>query len=379
MGLKLFKRGKTYYVRGTVRGQSVFETTGTGNRAVAETIRIKTENRLLDHSIYGRVATLMFESAANNYEAAGGSMRYISEELKNGKPTGILHYFRGKVLATITQTDLEAAARALYPKASPETVNRQLFTPFIAVWNHAFASEPDMARKWRRPRAPKGTNVARLKPERAGTKPVAYGQAAAFIAAMSPAPAMLTAFLFYTGMRPIEAFALEAGDINVAGRWIVIRNSKTGEPRGVPMHEFLAGWLPDLVERGGRLFRTHKGKPYDTDDGGGLKTAINGARRRSSIKGISPYTARHSVSTQLVINGVHAHIKDQILGHAADSMSRVYTHVPQKPLIEAINTLPVPAALLALPWVASPKDCWSRLVEGTGKRSDLAAKRFLGE
>lgn len=106
-----------------------------------------------------------------------------------------------------------------------------------------------------------------------------------------------------------------------------------------------------------------------TDGGGGqLKSAITGARKRSGIYDVSPYTARHSVSTQLVVNGVHPHIKDQILGHAADDMSRHYTHVPQAPLVEAINTLPVPAAWRALPWVADPIRWAGLLAEGTGRR-----------
>lgn len=86
---------------------------------------------------------------------------------------------------------------------------------------------------------------------------------------------------------------------------------------------------------------------------------------------VSPYTGRHTVSTQLVVNGVHPHIKDQILGHAADSMSRHYTNVPQAPLIEAIDTLPVPGVWRALPWLAAPLEWQSRLAEGTGRRTDL--------
>jgi hypothetical protein len=69
---------------------------------------------------------------------------------------------------------------------------------------------------------------------------------------------------------------------------------------------------------------------------------------------VSPYTGRHSCSTELVVAGVHSHIKDQILGHAVDSMSRHYTNVPQAPLIEAINKLPVPEAWRALPWWEDP-------------------------
>jgi site-specific recombinase XerD len=56
---------------------------------------------------------------------------------------------------------------------------------------------------------------------------------------------------------------------------------------------------------------------------GQIKTAIRNARSRSGVLGISPYTARHTVSTQLVVNGVHPHIKDQILGHA------VARHLPK--------------------------------------------------
>ncbi|MNL14313.1 hypothetical protein D3C87_1352480 [compost metagenome] len=55
-----------------------------------------------------------------------------------------------------------------------------------------------------------------------------------------------------------------------------------------------------------------------------------------------------------MINGVHPHIKDQILGHAVDDMSRHYTHVPQAPLIEAINTLPVPQVWKDMWWWADP-------------------------
>ena len=171
--------------------------------------------------------------------------------------------------------------------------------------------------------------------------------------------------LFYTGMRPIELFGLKAESVDIQKRWIVLASSKTDEPRGIPMHEFLVPLFTPLVERGGVLFRTPRGKPYPlTEDvGGQLKSAINGARRRSDVTDVSPYTARHTVSTQLVINGVHSHIKDQILGHAVDDMSRHYTHVPQGPLIEAINTLPVVDTWRKAWWWDDPVGCSCRLVK----------------
>jgi integrase/recombinase XerD len=89
------------------------------------------------------------------------------------------------------------------------------------------------------------------------------------------------------------------------------------------------------------------------------------------LREISPYTARHTVSTQLVINGVHGHIKDQILGHAVDDMSRHYTNVPQAPLIDAINTLPIITAWADAPWMKDPVGMSKQYIEGMGTRNDL--------
>lgn len=378
MPLKLKQRGKVWWIRGTVHGQTVYESTGTHDKEVAEALRIKREAGLVSDHVYGAKATRTFAHAVESYLKAQGDARFVGTV-----DSGLLGHFYSWRLADIKQNDLDAAAAKLYPTAQPETRNRQCYTPFIAVWNHAVKNGWADVRLWSRPKKPKGTNVVRLVKRRAGTFPVEYEHAAKFVAAMSPAPAMVLTWIFYTGMRPIEVFAARAEDVNLAERWYVVPNSKIGEARGVPLHSFLCEWLAPLVERGlaaedGMLFRTPRNEPYGTiitevegEGGGGLKTAINGARRRSGIKDISPYTGRHTVSTQLVIAGVHPHIKDQILGHAADSMSRHYTNVPQRPLIEAIDLLPVPASWRSLPWVADPAKWWGKLAEGTGRRTDL--------
>jgi integrase len=381
MPLKLYKRGKVYWISGTVHGQTVRESAGTQQKEVAEAIRAKREAGLVSDHVFGPKATRTFAQAVESYWKAGGDNRFTGAIYDDGTRDGLLNHFYDKPLKDITQNDLDDAARTLYPTAQPETRNRQCYTPFIAVWNHAVKNGWADVRLWSRPKKPKGTNVVRLKSERSGQKPVDYDRAAKFVAAMSPAPAMLMTFLFYTGLRPIEAFALDAADVDLAGRWFVVRASKTGEPRGVPLHSFLCEWLAPLVERGladsKPLFRGPRGEPYTAvqEGGGGLKSAINGARRRSGIRDVSPYTGRHTVSTGLVVAGVHSHIKDQILGHAVTDMSRHYTNVPQASLVEAIDLLPVPALWRALPWVADPQEWWSRLAEGTGKRTDLERKK----
>ena len=364
MPVELYRRrdARNIYIRGTVRGQRVYESTGTDDQRVAEEIRIKREAQLLEESVHGKRATVTFFECAVSYMERGGSPRFLGTR-RDGRWTGLLGVFERKRLNEITQADLDRAADKLLPDGSAETRNRQVYTPFIAVWNHGISNQWAEARKWSRPRRPRGT-IHRLKPVRAGTRPVSYDRAATFVQAMSPAPAIVMTVLFYTGMRPIELFALRADEVDIKKRWIALPSSKTGEPRGVPMHDVLVPLLTCLVERGEPLFRTPRNDPYPLlEDGGGqLNSAIRGARRRTGILEISAYTARHTLSTQLVLNGIHPHIKDQILGHAVDDMSRRYTHVPQAHLIEAINTLPIIPAWASAPWMTDVRKYARKLV-----------------
>jgi integrase len=93
---------------------------------------------------------------------------------------------------------------------------------------------------------------------------VPYERAAQFVLAMSPAPAFVMTALFYTGMRPSELLALDADidDVRPKENWLVLASSKTGEPRGVPLHDFVVPLFTAPVKRGGRLFRTPRGESY---------------------------------------------------------------------------------------------------------------------
>lgn len=379
MPLKLVQRkaGSSWYIRGTVRGQGIYESTGTSDREVADQIRIKLEERLLTESVFGKRATITFAEAADAFIAAGGSPRFIFEVNSEGWSRGLAVELRGRKLADISQPVLDKLARKLYPKVLPATLVRQFYAPFRAVWNFAVRQDWAEVRIWDIPRKPKSTNAS-LPARKIGSFPVAYDHAARFMAALSPAPAMTMTALFFTGMRPIELFALEADDVDLEHRWLAVCSSKTGEARGVPIHEFLVPLFASLLQRGGKVFRTHDGRPYAVLDnaGGQLKAPLRAAQARCRIADISPYTARHTVSTQLVVNGVHPYVKDQILGHAVNDMSRRYTKIPQKPLIEAINTIEVPETWRALDWWQDPLTWSNKLAGEQGRRTDLERRRL---
>jgi hypothetical protein len=108
MSLRLIRRPKSpnWVMRGTIRGIRIEESTGTGNRKLAEEIRAKREAELLAQSVYGRGATATFAEAALSYLENSGNKRFLAK---------VLRYFGTTPLAKIDQM--------------PSTLVRARFTP----------------------------------------------------------------------------------------------------------------------------------------------------------------------------------------------------------------------------------------------------------
>ncbi|SHF00731.1 Site-specific recombinase XerD [Kaistia soli DSM 19436] len=330
------RKGSPYwYLRGTVRGKAVYETTGTRDRAAAEAIRITTEKDILDRSVYGDRAVATFIEAANAYLDTGRSMRFVGErDAATGKWSGLIGHFGSKRLATITQADLDNAARKLVSAdAKPETRNRQVYTPFIAIWRDAAKRGLCDPREWIRPKMtapPRDRWATKQEVER-------------MVGAASPHLAPLVTFLALTGARMAEALELEWADVDLSAGWCVFRITKRGEPRGVPLHPSAIVALANLSHREGRVFRTHKGEPYYDAErlaGGQTKTAWRGMCKRAKVVGVTPHTLRHTFSTWLTVAGVSERVRDELMGHASASIGRRYAHVPREEMISAVHKLP---------------------------------------
>nr|WP_316206042.1 tyrosine-type recombinase/integrase [Bradyrhizobium sp. SZCCHNR3058] len=387
MRLYLWRRQDhhSWIIRGTdLQGNEVREPTKTTNKAAAEALRVKLEKELLDEQVHGKKAVVTWDQAVESYLENGGSPRFLGTfDEETGKWSGLMAELIGVPLRSITQKQMNDIGNKLYAGVLPETLNRQLWTPFIAVWRHAASQEWAEPKMWIRPKTKvKGTKVVRLKPKRVGSYPVEYETAWRFIKGCGVANQTIFTILFYTGLRPIELFVMETTQVNVPDRWITIPKSKIGEGRGVPIHEALVPMLTDMVEnRPGKLVRTWENEPFTVydDNGGQMKKAIAAARLRTHVFDVAPYTARHTVSTELVVRNVHPYKKDQILGHVADDMSRHYTNIPQPPLIEAINTLPTIREWLDQDWMKNPVKLVGRRAQTLKKAErEAGALAFIG-
>lgn len=321
------KGSNNWYLRGTLHGVSVFRSTKTADRRVAEAIRVRHEQDIQTAAAFGIEAAGTFSQAVVKYLTAGGSPRYLDR----------INFAIGRRrLAEITQDDLDALARLLYPDAKPQTLNRHVYTPFIAVYSYAAGARLCPERKWRRPKMKKSQKGKAPAPE----------QLYRFYQHADDRMKFHILFLTYSGLRISEAVRLQAKDIDLDNAWGVVQRAKGDNAeragRGFPLHRILVRELRRRnLQPNDYLFQTHRGLPYAQREkvvGGHLKVAWNPLRTASGVN-ITPHDLRHTCVSWLMEAGVGKEARMDIVGHTRATVHDTYAHMPRKALIEAINKL----------------------------------------
>jgi integrase len=326
MPLKLTRRhgSPNWYLRGTVRGVSVDESTGVADRKAAEAIRARREWEIIQGSIHGRKATASFLEATVSYMEAGGERRYLKR---------LIDHFGNLPLAKIDQIAIDHAGKILCPLAAPSTLNRQVYTPISAVLKHGAARGLCEYRQIERPVQPKG-RVRWITPVEADR----------LIAASAAHLRPLLIFLLYTGARVSEAVYLDWRQVDLVRREVQFLNTKSGEPRGVPLHPRLVEALSALPHQQGEVFRKPDGSPYARKadrSGGQIKTAFQGACRRAGIVDLSPHDCRHTWATWHYAANRDLVALMQLGGWKSEKMVLRYAHM---------NVAHLAKSMAALPW-----------------------------
>ena len=324
MSLKLTKRhgGQIWYIRGTVRGVPVDETTGTDDKARAEEIRIRREAEILDRRIHGIRKTATFLEAAVMYLEEGGASRFVDI---------VARHFGTMPLGEIDQAAIDRAARALYPKGSPSTRNRQVYTPVSAVLH--FAAKKRMCDKpiIERPKQPKGR-----------VRWITQDEANRLIGKSARHLKPLLTFLFYTGARLSEALYLDWRHVDLTRAHVAFLDTKTDDDRGIPLHPGVVAALANLPHKSGAVFRRPDGKPYEfnEDSGGQIKTGFNGACRRAGIEDFTPHDCRHTWATWHYAANRDLIALMKLGGWKSERMVLRYAHINVDNLAASINAIP---------------------------------------
>jgi integrase len=288
--LKVVKRNGSpfFYLRGTVRGISIFESTGIecSNKKAASEFRSLREAELLEESIHGKRAVATFSQAALSYIEAGGETRFLEP---------IIRHFALTKLSMIGQHEIDAAARKLYPKHAPATVNRQAYSPISAILHHA------ARRGWC---AEFRVECLTLGPPR--IRWISYDEAEALVAAAAEHLQPLILFMLYTGARIGEALWLDWSNVSLNRAHVQFIDTKNGTSRGVPLHRRVVTVLKTMKHSTGCVFLKANSEVYrpldeaDPDDvsaGTRIKTGFAGAVRRAGLIDFHPHDCRHTWAT----------------------------------------------------------------------------------
>jgi integrase len=290
-GLEVVSRPGTsaLYLRGTVRGQRVFESTGTDNPALAEEARAAKEAEMYRAAVLGVRPTVTFSAAV---------LAYLKHEDRPASTLAavnkLLTHFGSKVTCDkIDQAAMDRAVAAICPGAKPQSALRQVGTPAKAILNYA------ARRGWCPP--PKFEAV-KGSPRR--TDWLTPAEAEALIAGASGTIRPLLTFLLCTGGRMGEAIELEWRDVNLPHARATFRDTKNGYDRIVDLPPRAIAALDALPHRLGRVFRRQDGQPYRSTntvrgaEGGQIDRAFAAALKAAGIdRHLTPHHLRHTWAT----------------------------------------------------------------------------------
>lgn len=159
----------------------------------------------------------------------------------------------------------------------------------------------------------------------------------------SRSPHLYTAVLLglYTGMRKGEIMSLRWDDLDFSNGFILVRNTKNGRPRMIPMAIELREYLSNLHRASDRVV------PEDFD------RAFVNAVRRAGITDFRFHDLRHHFASYLVMSGVDIRTVAELLGHRTLAMVMRYSHLRPDHLARAVSAYAgtIGAALREVPGV----------------------------
>jgi len=311
--LKIEKKGRKgiYYVQGTVAGIRVRQSLRVDSKTHAETLAAKLEQELLDEVTYGRKHSATFADAVLIYKQKGGSPRFLER---------LVRYFGRHRLADIDDGALSAFILASYPNAKPQTINRQVYTPLIAVLNRAADAKLCARHNFRRPKQPKRPPVEFMRDD----------QLATLLLTATVEERALLLFLSFEGARNSEVCRVNDPDVDWGARTVLLPLTK-GDPHQVVLPPVVYDALLPLRGRS---------PLFGCKDRWALNRAIARACKRAGVPTITSHKiGRHSFAARLLRQGHSLKHVQEAGGWSVASMpmlARTYAHLEPSAVRRAV-------------------------------------------
>ncbi|PRA91389.1 hypothetical protein CQ046_23300 [Chryseobacterium sp. MYb7] len=149
-----------------------------------------------------------------------------------------------------------------------------------------------------------------------------------FESAINTRDKAVLASLYYLGLRAGESAELLLGDVDLENAKVLVRKSKTGYQREVPIHskarDIFEEYIKERIYKGECFLQGLKGNMTSA----GILFIVEKIAEKSSIKKkIYPHLLRHSIATHLLKNGMELEKVSRFLGHRSLESTRRYTHL----------------------------------------------------
>ncbi len=177
--------------------------------------------------------------------------------------------------------------------------------------------------------------VKRVKPARENPPRIEWlrpEQAERVLRACPPLIRTFVLALMMTACRRGEMLALEWADVDLEAGRILIRRSKNGDSRSIPIHPTLKAALRSMPQ-------PHEGRVFPLK-----KSTIRGPWRRACVTaGIGKFrlhALRHTAISWMVQAGTPLAVVGAVAGHKSISMTMRYAHLSPQHLRAAVESIP---------------------------------------
>src|SRR5437773_2527982 len=236
--------------------------------------------------------------------------------------------FGNRPLGQITREEIEAWRRERMTTSRPATINRDL-----SRLRRMFS----LAVEWGLLEESPMQGITFLRANNARTRYLSLEECQRLIAnCIAPHIRALVGVALHSGMRLGEILNLRWYDLDFASGFILVRDSKNGESRHVPMDATLFA-----------LFRAYPHRPstdlvFSSSSGGHIvdvRTGFQNACKRAGVIDLHFHDLRHTFASQFVMSGGDLYILKEILGHKSITMTQRYAHLSPTYKIKAIDRM----------------------------------------
>jgi len=325
----IYKRGNSWCVGFVVNGRRVRETVGP-NKKIAERVLSLRMTQVLENRYFPpnrQLGRMPFKDFAQMYlEREGALLKSIRTE--RNRVLAWAREFGNRPLGQITRTEIEAWRREKMARCRPATINRDL-----SRLRRMFS----LAVEWELLEESPMAGIRFLRENNARTRYLSLEECQRLIAScMAPHIRAMVSVALHSGMRLGEILNLRWYDLDFSSGFILVRDSKNGESRHVPMDATLFALFRAYPHRlGTDLVFSSPAGGHIVD----VRTGFLNSCKRAGLIDLHFHDLRHTFASQFVMSGGDLYILKEILGHKSITMTQRYAHLSPTYKIKAIDRM----------------------------------------